>query len=219
MSRLARILEPELMDTPEEAADYNSMDHSAVNRSFASDFLAGYTGGRALDVGTGTAQIPIEICRQHAGIEIDALDAATHMLSLARRNIVAAGLESRITLHHAPAQRLPFHDGQFAAVMSNSIVHHIPEPLTVLAEMVRVTAAGGWLFVRDLLRPADKKELTALVELHAAEANAHQRQMFRDSLHAALTLEEVRSLVQQLGLDPTRVRQTTDRHWTWATRR
>ena len=40
----------------------------------------------------------------------------------------------------------------FGAVMSNSIVHHIPEPASVLAEMVRVAAPGGLLFVRDLLR-------------------------------------------------------------------
>jgi ubiquinone/menaquinone biosynthesis C-methylase UbiE len=172
-----------------------------------------------LDVGTGTAQIPIAVCRLHPGIEIDALDAAGQMLRLAKRNVADAGLESRIALHLAPAQRLPFADGHFAAVMSNSIVHHLPEPFAALAEMVRVTAAGGWLFVRDLLRPADEGSLDALVDRHAAGANAHQRQMFRDSLHAALTLDEVRVMVARLGLDPARVTQTTDRHWTWATRR
>ena len=219
MSRLSRILEPELMDTPEEASDYDSMDHSSVNRVFAQDFLLGYTHGRALDVGTGTAQIPIEICAQHPSICLDALDAAGHMLSLARRNIATAGLEARIAVHLAPAQQLPFADGHFAAVLSNSIVHHIPEPFAVLAEMVRVTARGGWLFVRDLVRPVDEATLDALVAQHAAGANDHQRQMFRDSLHAALTVDEVRAMVARLGLDPAHVTQTTDRHWTWATRR
>ena len=103
-------------------------------------------------------------------------------------------------------------------MISNSIVHHIPEPATVLAEMVRVTAPGGVLFVRDLLRPDDEATLRRLVELHAAGANAHQQQMFADSLHAALTLAEVRDLVATLGFDPVEVRQTTDRHWTWNTR-
>ncbi|MGL4550237.1 MAG: class I SAM-dependent methyltransferase [Gemmataceae bacterium] len=219
MSQLSRVLEPELMDTAAEAAGYDAMDHSAVNRAFAADFLAGYRGGRVLDVGTGTAQIPVELCRQHPGVEVDALDAAAHMLAVARRNVERAGLAGRVSLHLAAGQRLPFGEGAFPAVMSNSIVHHIPEPRGVLAEMARVLAPGGWLFVRDLLRPADRATLEGLVDQHAAGADGHQRGMFRDSLHAALTLDEVRGLVASLGFDPADVKRTTDRHWTWATRR
>jgi ubiquinone/menaquinone biosynthesis C-methylase UbiE len=114
---------------------------------------------------------------------------------------------------------MPFADNSFGAVISNSIVHHIAEPAVVLAEMTRVLAPGGWLFVRDLLRPADEETLRALVDRHAAGANDHQRQMFADSLHAALTLDEIRALVVQSGLDPREARQTTDRHWTWADRK
>jgi len=106
-------------------------------------------------------------------------------------------------------------DGAFPAVMSNSIVHHIPQPAAVFAEIVRVAAPGATLFVRDLLRPADRDELTRLVESYAGGANAHQKQMFADSLHAALTLDEVRALVASLGFGPETVRPTSDRHWTW----
>ena len=41
------------------------------------------------------------------------------------------------------------------------------------------------------------------------------RQMFDDSLHAALSLEEIRGFVVQLGFPAESVQQTTDRHWTW----
>ncbi|MEO8494759.1 MAG: hypothetical protein ABI614_06795 [Planctomycetota bacterium] len=59
---LQRILEPEVMDTPEEARDYNEMDHSEVNRIFLDDLLAcGEIVGDILDLGTGTALIPIEL--------------------------------------------------------------------------------------------------------------------------------------------------------------
>ena len=62
---LKRVLEPEAMDTPDEAHDYDAMDHSTVNRVFVADFLSVWDGGTPLlDVGTGTAQIPIELCRQ-----------------------------------------------------------------------------------------------------------------------------------------------------------
>ncbi len=62
---LPRVLEPEVMDSPEEARDYDAMDHAEVNRVFVADFLRFWPGsGFVLDVGTGTAQIPIELCRQ-----------------------------------------------------------------------------------------------------------------------------------------------------------
>jgi len=55
---LPRVLEPEVMDTAEEAVDYDTMDHGAVNRVFVTDFLAvwGQTNP-ILDVATGTAKI------------------------------------------------------------------------------------------------------------------------------------------------------------------
>ena len=85
---LARVLEPEVMDTPEDAHDYDTMDHTALNRVFAADFLATFGGsGVVLDVGTGTAQIPIEVCRRNPDLTIVAIDLADHMLSLARQNI------------------------------------------------------------------------------------------------------------------------------------
>jgi ubiquinone/menaquinone biosynthesis C-methylase UbiE len=213
---LPRTLEPEVMDSAAEACDYDAMDHHEVNRVFVADLLAaGARYGPVLDVGTGTAQIPIELCRQHAGARVTAVDMAGHMLEVARDNVRRAGFADRIVLERCDAKRLPFGDGSFAAVMSNSIVHHIPRPEAVLAEMVRVLRPGGLLFVRDLLRPEDEMALRQLVDRYAVGANAHQRQMFGDSLHAALTLAEIRDLVAGLGFDPATVRQTTDRHWTW----
>ena len=40
--------------------------------------------------------------------------------------------------------------------------------------------------------------------------------MFRESLHAALTLDEIREMVAEFGFDPNSVQLTSDRHWTWA---
>lgn len=217
---LSRVLEPEVMDSPEEARDYDAMDHRAVNRVFVADFLAAWDGRNpVLDVGTGTAQIPLELASQSANARVVAIDLAEHMLDLGRANVRRAGLEDRIRLECCDAKRMPFPAGFFGAVMSNSIVHHIPEPSHVLAGMARVTVAGGLLFVRDLLRPADQEMLQQLVATYAGDANAHQRQMFADSLHAALSLEEIRGLVAEIGFDPNSVQQTTDRHWTWRARK
>jgi ubiquinone/menaquinone biosynthesis C-methylase UbiE len=214
---LPRILEAEVMESAEEARDYDAMDHAVVNRAFVADFLAVWDGCHpVLDVGTGPAHIPIELCRQCPAARVTGIDLAEHMLRVARDNIRRAGLEDRVDVCRGDAKGLPFAGGAFGAVTSNNIVHHIPEPGSVLAEMVRVAVPGGRLFVRDLLRPPDVAQLRHFVATYAGDANEHQQQMFADSLHAALTLDEVRERVEALGYPPDDVRQTTDRHWTWS---
>lgn len=214
---LDRILEPEVMDSAEEARDYDSMDHEAVNDAFAAEFLTVWNGRNPiLDVGTGTAQIPIEIARQSPEPQLVAIDLADHMLSLAKRNVKRAGFTERIRIEKADAKKFHFADAHFGAVISNSIVHHIPDPTLCFAEMHRVCSPGGVLFVRDLVRPDDRAALDHLVKTYAAGANDHQRKMFAESLHAALTLAEVRDLVMRTGYDPNGVKQSSDRHWTWS---
>ncbi len=216
---LSRILEPEVMDTRQEAIDYDEMDHATVNRVFVEDVLRVWDGGTPLlDAGTGTAQIPIELCRRSAATGIVAIDLAEQMLQVGRENVRRAGFADRITLERIDAKAMPYADGFFRAVLSNSIIHHIPAPLKVFQEMKRVAGSPGVLFVRDLLRPDDAASLEHIVNTYAAGANEHQRAMFADSLHAALTLAEVRAMVQEIGFDPESVRQTSDRHWTWTAR-
>jgi ubiquinone/menaquinone biosynthesis C-methylase UbiE len=217
---LPRVLEPEVMDSAAEARDYDAMDHRQVNEVFVRNLLAFWPGpGTVLDVGTGTAQIPIELCRRQPAVTVFAIDLAEHMLRLGQANVERAGLADRIQLHRLDAKALPLPDHTFDIVMSNSIVHHNPEPAGTLAEMVRLARPGAALFVRDLLRPADDATVHRLVEAYAGAANTHQRHMFEDSLRAALTLDEVQSLVAALGFAPATVQPTSDRHWTWAARR
>jgi ubiquinone/menaquinone biosynthesis C-methylase UbiE len=214
---LQRVLEPEVMDSAAEAHDYDAMDHSHVNQLFVADLLQLRTDFQTLlDVGAGTAQIPIALCEKHPTVRVVAIDMAEHMLRVGKGNVERAGLAERVRIQLCDAKRMPFADATFDGVMSNSIVHHIPEPFTVFTEMTRVVQPGGILFVRDLLRPIDDPALRGFVQKYAGDANAHQQQMFADSLHAALTLEEVTALVTRLGFAPATVLQTSDRHWTWA---
>ncbi|MGH7138821.1 MAG: class I SAM-dependent methyltransferase, partial [Pirellulales bacterium] len=201
---LLRVLEPEVMDSPREAIDYDAMDHSTVNRAFVDDFLHAWnargreaTDGTTLDLGTGTAQIPIELLRRDARFSVLAIDLAESMLDLARKNVAAAGFSQQIRLERIDAKQLSYPSESFAAVVSNSIVHHIPEPHDVLAEACRVLQPDGVLFIRDLLRPQDDASVHRLVETYAAGANAHQRQLFEASLRAALSLDEIRHIVSR----------------------
>jgi ubiquinone/menaquinone biosynthesis C-methylase UbiE len=218
MSPLQRVLEPEVMDTAEEADAYDAMDHSEVNRLFVADFLrlaAGTAdGARVLDVGTGPAHQPLLLAERDPSCRIVAIDAAQHMLAYGRRHVDRRGFGARILLVRTDAKRLPFRDGAFDAVLSNSIVHHLPDPAPAFAEMRRVVKRGGVVFVRDLHRPADRAELDRLVAQHAADADDRQRGLFRDSLHAAFTVAEVAALLRAAGLGGLRVSKTSDRHWT-----
>lgn len=221
-SGLARVLEPEVMDSTDEARDYDAMDHGEVNRRFVENLLAAQRhfnvplDARVLDLGTGTAQIPIELCLQNPLASVVAIDLAESMLQLAAENVARRGLTARIALEKVDAKGLPFAAGEFAVVMSNSIVHHVPEPHSALAEAVRVSSKpGGLIFVRDLARPVDEAQVCRLVEAYAAGCNDNQRSLFDASLRAALSVEEIRALVESLGFDPSSVQATSDRHWTW----
>ncbi|MFO1007397.1 MAG: class I SAM-dependent methyltransferase [Planctomycetaceae bacterium] len=219
---LPRTLEPEVMDTEEDASEYDLMNHEEVNRRFVADWGAACQQiGMALDrpllmldVGTGTARIPIALCQRYSHVTITAIDLADEMLKLARINIARAELSSRITLQRVDGKQLPFSDGAFDSVVTNTILHHIPEPLVCLREMVRVLAPGGLLFVRDLMRPESDSAVESLVNLHTQGATPSQRQLFRQSLHASLTLGEVRDMLEELRLPTDWVQATSDRHWT-----
>jgi ubiquinone/menaquinone biosynthesis C-methylase UbiE len=217
---LKRVLEPEVMDTFEEAMDYNEMDHREVNERFVSDLLAcGPIAGEVLDIGTGTGLIPIELCRRNEDVRVMAIDMSWHMLDQGRINIELEGLTDRIMFDLVDAKDLFYDDGRFSVVMSNGILHHIAEPSVVLREAIRVTAPGGLIFCRDLMRPEDETTVKHLVETYAGQENEHQQKMFEDSLHAALNLGEIRGIVQQLGGEPAKVEATSDRHWTWSQRK
>ena len=228
---LQRKLEPEVMDTADDATEYNDMDHSKVNQQFV-DELVSFLGTNesfaarladdedelidVLDVGTGTALIPTTLCDQHSAFRVMAVDMAVSMLDLAVYNVQASLSYDRIQLDQVDAKELGYEDGMFDMVMSNSIVHHIHEPDKCVSEMLRVLKPGGAIFVRDLMRPDDMKTLESLVETYAGEETEYSQQLFHQSLHAALTLDEIQQLVADCGGDPDGVKATSDRHWTWA---
>ncbi|MCA9246157.1 MAG: class I SAM-dependent methyltransferase [Planctomycetales bacterium] len=218
---LQRVLEPEVMASHEEALDYDAMDHAAVNRSFVDDLLAEVGEHRwaetfdVLDLGTGTAQIPVELCGRNLDYRVMATDLSTAMLEVAYANINIACLNDRIVLEQEDSKGLSYDPHRFHIVMSNSIVHHVPEPWGVFSEALRMAAPGGLVFFRDLARPDDEATVDHLVATYAGTANARQQKLFADSLRAALRPEEVRDLVREFGCPPESVTATSDRHWTW----
>jgi ubiquinone/menaquinone biosynthesis C-methylase UbiE len=213
---LPRTLEPQPDDPGEEARQYLGMDHSTVNRVFVDELLAGgAVGTHVIDLGCGPAQIPIELCRRDAAVSVMALDAEVEMLEIAKCQIDIAGMLERISLAHVDVNEMTeFHDAIADTVISNSLLHHLADPLVGLAACRRLVRPGGRIFVRDLARPHSDEAIEQLVRSYCGQESEAASQLFRQSLHAALTIDEIRQLAGGLGIPAQHVQMSSDRHWT-----
>jgi ubiquinone/menaquinone biosynthesis C-methylase UbiE len=214
---LPRVLEPEVMSTAAEAGEYDEMDFSATDQLFAERAAQLVRGASApvnliADLGSGNAKIPLAMCPLVPGAtRVCAVEMSPEMLAVAARNRTRDG--AALQLVAADAKRVPFADRSVGMVTSNSLVHHIPDPRAVFQEIARIARPGAPILIRDLVRPENHDALETLVQAHAANWSPLQRMLFSDSLHAALTLVEVRALLDESGLSDVNVTQVTDRHW------
>lgn len=215
---MERVLEPEVMDTVEEATAYDAMDHSEANQNFVNRLLELEADGLVLDIGTGPGTIPLLLCSHQATCRVVGVDLSTEMLKLAEEYCMASEFAERVSYQLADAKGLDFPDASFDAVCSNTILHHIPDPTPFLAEAWRVLKPGGVLLIRDLYRPDSTEQVQKLVDLHAAGEEAVSRQLFYDSLCAALTPEELKNTAFEAGLADFQVVIDSDRHMSLQTR-
>ncbi|WP_315861640.1 class I SAM-dependent methyltransferase [[Limnothrix rosea] IAM M-220] len=214
---MVRILEPEVMDDPAEAIAYDAMDFSDVNQDFANLVVQTYGGetAKVLDLGTGTARIPIFVAQQRPQWQIIATDLAPSMLAVGQKNIEAANVTGQIQLQLADSKQLPFGDRTFDVIMSNSLIHHLPDPLPCFQEMRRLLKPQGVIILRDLFRPTSVAKIDDIIAgVDDADFDPHQLKLFRDSLFAAFTVEEIQAIADQTGLATAKVEQTSERHWT-----
>jgi ubiquinone/menaquinone biosynthesis C-methylase UbiE len=217
---LPRVLEPEVMSTAEEAGEYDEMDFSATDLLFAeraAQLVRSATGPIDLiaDLGSGNAKIPLAMCPLLPGAtRVCAVEMSPEMLSVAARNRTRDCVSpDRLQLVTADAKQVPFADRSVGMITSNSLVHHIPDPRAVFLEIARIARPGAPILIRDLVRPESQQGLEQLLEAHAARWSPLQRTLFSDSLHAALSLEEVKEFLDECGLADVKVTQVTDRHW------
>ena len=204
------------MDTSEEAQAYEEMDHAEVNRQFVDDLITGgEVGEHVIDLGCGPAAIPIGLCEREDDIRVVAIDTAVSMLEVAKIQIDFAGMLDRISLELGDAKVLRgFQEGMADTVMSNSLLHHLAEPERAIVSAIRLLRAEGRLFFRDLARPESAEAVEALDTQYAGHETDFAQQLFRQSLHAALTIDEIKEIVGGLGISSDDVQMTSDRHWT-----
>ena len=86
---LARILEPEVMDTEEDAIEYNSIPNNDVNTAFVEEVLnlSPINAISLVDLGSGPAHIPILFALKRPQLIITAVELAENMITIAQQNI------------------------------------------------------------------------------------------------------------------------------------
>jgi trans-aconitate methyltransferase len=209
--------EPELMDSPAQTSAYAEADFSESNGLFVEHFLASLptlpARGRLIDLGCGPADICIRLSERLPGWEITGLDAGENMLRRAAEALRRAGRQEAISLRLA---RLPCDDlggDRFDAVVSNSLLHHLPDPATLWASVLQAGRPAAAVAVMDLRRPASEREAARLLEEYAADEPPVLREDFYNSLLAAYTPGEVEAQLHRAGLDRLQVTLPSDRHW------
>ncbi len=218
------------MDDAAQAAAYDAGDFEEPHRAFVERFAArfpdfkarrsGHPGpggdvaddGDVLDLGCGPADVTIRFARAHPGARVVGIDGSPAMLALARRRVAAEGLGDRVALREAFVPDPGLGRRRYAAVISNSLLHHLRDPADLWDTVRACTEPGGAVFVMDLSRPPDTATLERMVATcMAGEPEVLQRD-FRNSLRAAYRPAEVKAQLAAAGLDSFTVEQASDRH-------
>jgi arsenite methyltransferase len=99
----------------------------------------------AADVGAGTGFIAAGLAPLVKKVYV--LDGSPKMLAVAQRKLQAF---SNLEFREADGLALPLPDSSVDVVFANMYLHHIPEPLAAVRELVRILGPGGRLVITDM---------------------------------------------------------------------
>lgn len=212
---MGRVLEPEVMETAEEASAYNELERlfgEILFQGFAESAVRmGVATGRVLDVGTGPGRIAIRIAKLNPAFSIDAIDLSKSMLSLAEQNAREQGIGDRIRFSLGDAKRIPFADRTFDLVVCHNMLHQLPDPLVTVKEIDRVTKLEGAILIRDVRRlPA--AFMTILLPLYCLRYGHMLRSLTYASYRAGLTIREFTQMARVAGVKRARITKQVITH-------
>jgi demethylmenaquinone methyltransferase/2-methoxy-6-polyprenyl-1,4-benzoquinol methylase len=168
-------------------------------------------GGLALDVGTGTGDMALDLVRVTPNGRVIGLDYTAAMLARAPRKAAARGLAGRAAWVRGDGQRLPFPDDTFAAVTSAFVLRNFASLDQAYAEMARVVKPGGRVVALEI-SPASGPTWRALFELYfhrlvplvgrLVSGDPVAYRYLPASVAAFLTPDEVVAVMRSAGLAP-----------------
>jgi ubiquinone/menaquinone biosynthesis C-methylase UbiE len=153
--------------TAERVAEHAQQQIDIVREQLRS-FVAPNRGDRAIDSGTGAGTLALALSRLVR--EVVGVDIVPELLELARR-----GAPENVTFVEGDATKLPFETGSFDLACSRRTLHHISHPESAIAELARVTAPGGRVYVDDQIAPVDPLDALELDRFEHARDPSHTR--------------------------------------------
>jgi ubiquinone/menaquinone biosynthesis C-methylase UbiE len=211
-----RTPEPELMLGQEQARAYFEADfeepHSRFIELFARSFPGEAAAGNVLDLGCGPADISLRFARAYPQARIDGVDGSETMLSFGKEAVCREGFEERIQLIHCtrPTRELP--QKSYDGVISNSLLHHLQDPQVLWQTIKQYARPEAPVFVMDLMRPASEVQAKEFTETYVASEPEILKRDFYHSLKAAYRADEVRTQLDEAGLNRFTVEMISDRH-------
>ncbi len=151
-------------------------------------------GAGIVDLGCGPGNISFRLAAALPRASVLGLDGAASMVALAaehQQRHPGAWPQLRFEQLKLPLADPAALGGPFAAVVSNSLLHHLHDPQVLWQAVGQLAAPGATVYIKDLRRPASAAAADALTERHAAGAPTVLRRDFRASLAAAFTAAEV----------------------------
>jgi arsenite methyltransferase len=140
---------------------------------------------RVLDVACGKGESAIFLA-QRFGCEVTGLDFGTENVTEATRRAAAAGLGNRISFQQGDAEKMPYPDASFDAVICECAFCTFPEKSRAAAEFARILKLAGRLGLSDLTRSGPlPPELEGLLAWIACIADARPINEYVDYLKTA----------------------------------
>lgn len=101
-----------------------------------------------LDVGCGAGQSSCYIAKRH-GCRVVGVDIVEMMVERSKERAVREGIEDEVEFRVADAQDLPFEDGIFDAVITESVTAFPEDKQRAVREYARVTKPGGYVGLNE----------------------------------------------------------------------
>src|SRR5436309_10772889 len=153
--------------TAERVADHARQQIETVREQLRA-FVAPSGDERAIDSGTGAGTLALALAPLVR--EVVGVDVVPELLERARR-----GAPANVTFVEGDATSLSFEAGSFDLACTRRTLHHIAHPEPAIAELVRVTAPGGRVFVDDQIAPVDPLAALDLDRFERARDPSHTR--------------------------------------------
>ncbi len=212
---MERTLEPELMEDEAQVLAYAKANFEEENRGFVDrfrEYFPDFSEGQVYDLGCGPGDIPIRLARALPACRVTGIDASAPMIRLAEEAVEKAGLTGRVTFRCERFQDIAGAN-RADAVVSNSLLHHVPNPLQFWNRLRQLVKSGAPVLVMDLLRPESSEAAQAIVDRYAANEPDILRRDFYNSLLAAFTEDEITSQLARMNLTRLLIDVIDDRHW------